>query len=114
MKPRFDEEVKIGNQLVEVSLTYDKAGVNPDIFSLSQRGYYLHIQPFEREGVWKKVQGYTGATTLLKPAKRFSETQFDKLWDIIDPNVEALAEAWVSGDKQFVMDWVETVRNRIN
>ena len=114
MKPEIRAETKVGNQWVDVYLTYEKAGVNPDVMSLKQRGYYLHIQPFKRSGPWKTVTGYSGATTLLKEVMRFSERTMDRIWnDHIDANVEALAQAWVDGDKDFVKQWVQTVREKL-
>ena len=92
---RIKKEFHIGeSRYHDVSIWF----TDPTYISGDQKGYYLYINPFEREGNWKTSTAYSGYKHLLVPAKRFSAKKLGKLFNIVEPHMELLSKVWEHED----------------
>ena len=69
-----------GANIIEVSLAYEKGGINYFTGENTPRGYYLYVTPSEVTGDgWKRTKAFAGNKKLVKPVKRFSRKVFESL-----------------------------------
>jgi len=60
------------NRFLDVEVYYDEGGMSFLSGGFNKRGYYLAVQPVNREGNLKSMLAFSGTKALIEEVKRFS------------------------------------------
>lgn len=74
------------NTYIKIEVYYHKGDYN------IRRGYYLSVQPIEKEGVWEKFTAYTGYMYELFPCERYTKAGRDKAVGLKDGILQSIIE----------------------
>lgn len=82
------KEFEHNGKMVEVKVSYNLGGVNWATSRTEKRGYYIHVQPFERKVrdgyTTRTVVGFSGVKMLLLEVGRKSEKSLQKAISMVD------------------------------
>lgn len=93
---------------LEIQVSYATGGMNNLSGTSSPRGYWLYFSPcnlsIERGFETRETVIGTGNKLFLAPSERYSEKTL-KTWAAkVEPHAKALAEAYVKGEKETVIN----------
>ncbi len=71
---------------IRVEMDYSLGGCNYFTYKQEQRGYYLHVTPVERDGMWESFTAFTGIKYCVLPVSRRSDKSFRKAIEIANEN----------------------------
>lgn len=64
---------------IEVTLSYNKGGVNYFTGNREKRGIYLSVTPVNKVDGFKEYTAFSGVKSCIKEMKRFSKKTFDNI-----------------------------------
>jgi len=77
-----------GVNRLDASISYSLGGVNYFTYKDEPRGYWFSLQPWEKEGPWRKFAAFSGVKMCILPCSRQSAKRFEEAKGMLDALID--------------------------